>query len=221
MNLYSFMSACYDLLDRIWFSEKGKNPRDIIEKLIPNQASTVLDMCCGTFSNGLPIAKKNPNNKVIGLDRSEAMLNEARRKVRKAELKNVELLCKDATQTGFKNESFDYIIIGLVLHECNEMLWERILSEAHRLLKSDGKLIILEWDKQKSVSRKIKFAPIYVLEMLGNLKYFKELYYSDKSSFFEKYRFQMMEQYECNYTVVMSMKKMSAINKFQFAERRI
>lgn len=221
MNLYSFMSACYDLLDKIWFSEKGKNPRDIIEKLIPNQASTVLDMCCGTFSNGLPIAKKNPNNKVIGLDRSEAMLNEARRKVRKAELKNVELLCKDATQTGFKNESFDYIIIGLVLHECNEMLWERILSEAHRLLKSDGKLIILEWDKQKSVSRKIKFAPIYVLEMLGNLKYFKELYYSDKSSFFEKYRFQMMEQYECNYTVVMSMKKISAINKFQFTERRI
>lgn len=207
MNVYSFMSACYDLLDKIWFSDKGKNPRDIIEKLIPNQASTVLDMCCGTFSNGLPIAKKNPNNKVIGIDRSGAMLNEARKKVRKAELKNVELLCKDATQTGFKNESFDYIIIGLVLHECNEILWKRILSEAYRLLKSDGRLIILEWDKQRAVSRKIKFAPIYVLEMLGNLKYFKELYYSDKSSFFEKYRFQMMEQYECNYTVVMSMKK--------------
>lgn len=94
MNIYSFMSFCYDLLDKIWFSDKGENPRDIIEKLIPNRASTVLDMCCGTFSNGLPIARKNSNNKVIGLDRSEAMLNEARRKVKEAELKNVELLCQ-------------------------------------------------------------------------------------------------------------------------------
>lgn len=29
MNIYSFMSFCYDLLDKIWFSDKGKNPRDI------------------------------------------------------------------------------------------------------------------------------------------------------------------------------------------------
>lgn len=207
MNIYSFMSACYDLLDKIWFSDKGENPRDIIEKLIPNRASTVLDMCCGTFSNGLPIARKNPNNKVIGLDRSEAMLNEARRKVKEAELKNVELLCQDATRTGFKNESFDYIIIGLVLHECDEILWNRILSEAHRLLKNDGKLIILEWEKQSAIGRKIKFAPIYALEVLGNLKFFKEMYYSDKSSFFGKYRFELIEKYECNYTVVLSMRK--------------
>ena len=38
---------------------------------------------CGRFleikiSNGLSIAKKNPNNRVIGLDKSEAMLNKAR-----------------------------------------------------------------------------------------------------------------------------------------------
>lgn len=207
MNLYSFMSVCYDLLDKIWFSDKGRNPRDVIEKLIPNRACTVLDMCCGTFSNGLPIAKKNPNNRVIGLDRSEAMLKEARRKARNADLANVKLLCQDATHTGLESESFDYIIIGLVLHECNEMLWNRILSEAHRLLKKDGKLIILEWDKQRAISRKIKFAPIYVLEVLGNPKYFTQMYYSDKSRFFESYRFQMLEQYECNYTVVMSLRK--------------
>lgn len=144
---------------------------------------------------------------MIGLDRSEAMLNEARRKVKEAELKNVELLCQDATRTGFKNESFDYIIIGLVLHECDEILWNRILSEAHRLLKNDGKLIILEWEKQSAIGRKIKFAPIYALEVLGNLKFFKEMYYSDKSSFFGKYRFELIEKYECNYTVVLSMRK--------------
>lgn len=207
MNLYSFISISYDLLDKIWFSDKGKNPRDVIEKLIPDEKCTVLDMCCGTFSNGLPVAKKNPNNRVIGLDRSEAMLKEAKGKIRKAELKNVELLCRDATQTGLEDDSFDYIIIGLVLHECNAELWKGILGEAHRLLKNDGRLIILEWDKQIATSRKIKFAPLYLTEVLGNPKYFKEFYYSDKSKFFGKYRFEMLEKHECNYTAVMMMKK--------------
>ena len=207
MNLYSFMSISYDLLDKIWFSDKGKNPRDVIEKIIPDEESSVLDMCCGTFSNGLPIAKKNPNNRVIGLDRSKAMLREAKEKVRKAGLKNVKFLCRDATQTGLKNGSFDYIIMGLVLHECNDVLWNSLLSEAHRLLKKDGKLIILEWEKQTSISRKIKFAPLYALEVLGNIKYFRKFYYSEKSSFFRKYGFEMLEKYECNYTTVMSMKK--------------
>lgn len=207
MNLYSIMSFFYDLLDKIWFSDKGKNPRDVIESLIPDKECTVLDMCCGTFSNGLPIAKKNPNNKVIGIDRSESMLREAKEKIKKEGLKNVKICCCDATQTGLKGESFDYIIIGLVLHECDANLWHRILKEVHRLLKADGRLIILEWEKQTSMCRKLKFAPLYVLEVLGNMKYFKQMYYSDKSSFFKKYGFETVEKQECNYTMVLSMRK--------------
>ena len=207
MNIYNIMSIGYDLLDRIWFSDKGKNPRDEIKRLIPDEKCMVLDMCCGTFSNGLPIAKKNSNNRVIGIDRSRAMLKEAKGKIRKEQLNNVKLLCKDATQTGLKDHSFDCIIIGLVLHECNKELWKGILDEAHRLLKDDGKLIVLEWDKQEKLSRRIKFAPLYIMENLANPGYFKEFYDSNKRKFFEKYKFRMMEKNTCNYTSVMVMKK--------------
>lgn len=207
MNLYSFMSVGYDLLNKIWFSDKGENPRSIIERLIPDRKCRVLDMCCGTFSNGLPIAKRNPNNTVVGLDRSEAMLKEPKKKAEKANLRNVKLLCRDATQTGLESNYFDYIIIGLVIHECNADLWNGILNEAHRLLKNDGKLIILEWDKQTKISRKIKFAPLYVGEILVNPKYFRKFYNSDKRKFFRKLGFEMLEKYECNYTAVMSMEK--------------
>lgn len=207
MNLYSFMSVGYDLLDKIWFSDKGVNPRAVIERIIPNEKCTVLDMCCGTFSNGMPIAEKNPNNRVIGLDRSQAMLREAKGKIRKAGLKNVKLLCRDATQTGLKEASFDYIIMGLVLHECSAELWKKLLGEAHRLLKKEGKLIVLEWDRQKKKSRKMKYAPLYAMEVLVNPKYFKTFYYSNKRKFFGKYGFKMVERHECNYTSVMVMKK--------------
>lgn len=207
MNLYSFLSIGYDLLDKIWFSDKGKNPRDVIKKIIPNEKCNVLDMCCGTFSNGMSIVKNNPNIQVIGLDRSEAMLKEARRKIEKENLKNVKLLCQDATQTGLESDSFDYIILGLVLHECDARLWKKILDEAHRLLKKDGKLIVLEWDKQTAMSRKIKFAPLYATETLGNLGYFRKFYNMEKSKFFKKYRFKIFEKHTCNYSAVMVLKK--------------
>ncbi len=211
MNIYSVLSVGYDLLDKIWFSDKGKNPRDVIESIIPNEKCAVLDMCCGTLSNGIPIAKKNPNNKVVGVDRSKEMLREAKAKIEKAELKNVKLLCQDATNTGIKSETFDYVIIGLVLHECNGEFWKVMLEEVHRLLKRDGKLIVLEWDKQDKISRKIKFAPLYLTELLGNPKYFKEMYYGDKREIFKRYNFEMIEKHDCNYTAVMEFKKKEKI----------
>ena len=147
MNLYTFLSIGYDLLDKIWLSEKGRNPRKVIEDILPDKKCKVLDMCCGTFTSGLSIAKKNPNNLVVGLDRSKPMLREGMRKVKKENLKNVKLVCRDALNTGIIDSTFDYVIIGLVLHECNPDLWAGILREAYRILKDNGHLIILEWEK--------------------------------------------------------------------------
>ena len=156
MNLYTFLSIGYDLLDKIWLSEKGRNPRDVIEELIPNEKCKVLDLCCGTFTNGLFIAKKNPKNLVVGLDRSEPMLREGRRKIDKDGISNVELMCLDATKTGIEEESFDYAIIGLVLHECNPELWKSILAETRRILKPNGRIIILEWERPDNLKQRIK-----------------------------------------------------------------
>lgn len=205
MNTYASLSYGYDLLDKIWFSDRGQNPRDAIKNLIPNEKCTVLDMCCGTFSNGFSVAKNNPLNRIIGLDRSKEMLREAEHKIQAEGLNNVELVCRDATKTGFQDKCFDYIIMGLVLHECTAELWDSLLGEAHRLLKSDGKLIVLEWDKQSKISRKIKFAPLYAAEVMGNYICFKQFYHCDKKEFFMKYGFQVQEMIPCNYTSVISM----------------
>lgn len=207
MNLYTFLSIGYDLLDKIWLSEKGRNPRDVIEELIPNEKCKVLDLCCGTFTNGLFIAKKNPKNLVVGLDRSEPMLREGRRKIDKAGISNVELMCLDATKTGIEEESFDYAIIGLVLHECNPELWKSILAETRRILKPNGRIIILEWERPNNLKQRIKFAPLYITEVLCNPGYFKEFYQADKTDFFKGYGFETEQRIGCNYTTVLSLKK--------------
>ncbi len=206
MNIYSFLSIGYDMLDAIWFSEKGINPRDVIENAIADGKYKILDLCCGTFTNGLQIAKKNPQSRIIGIDLSKPMLKEAKRKVRKEKLNNVRLHCMDATATSYPDATFDYIVIGLVLHECTPQLRDSILREAHRLLKKNGKLIILEWEKQSKILRTVKYSPLYFLEVL-NSRSFKEFYNCDKEHFFREHGFKIDEIKQCNYSVVMTMKK--------------
>lgn len=163
-------------------------------------------MCCGTLSNGLSIAKANPKNMILGIDLSQAMLREAKRKIRKNNIRNINLKCGDATNTGLASESFDYIVIGLVLHECAPELRTAILKEAHRLLKKDGELIILEWEVQKRISRKIKYFGLYVAECLVT-KSFKEFYRCDKKKYFAEHNFEMISNYSCNYSAVMEFCK--------------
>jgi len=209
--MYKLMSPGYDILDKTFFRDNGRkngrNPREVLSKLIPDEKVLVLDMCCGTGSNGIGVAMKKPSVTAVGLDRSKPMLKRARQKVQKLGLSNVKLICRDATDTGLKDEMFDYIIIGLVLHECNSELWKMILSEAYRLLKKDGRMIILDWESQTGLFDKLKYAPMYIIESIGTPKYFREYYYSDKEAFFSRYGFETETNVICKYSFVMTLKK--------------
>lgn len=167
MNIYGMISKAYDLLDIMYFNEKGKNPRQVIMDIIPDSKINILDMCCGTLSNSIAIAKYKPDTRVVGLDLSRDMLRVAKKKLYKRHIKNVYLKCADATKTEMKKQSFDYIIIGLVLHESSPELIKGMLHEAYRLLKDNGNLIVLEWEAPKKLYQTVKFLPLYLGERLN------------------------------------------------------
>lgn len=205
MNYYTVLASFYDLLDAMLFAQKGVNPRRVIEEAIPNNRLRVLDMCCGTFENGAVIARRDRSNLVFGIDRSRDMLREANKKVQANDLHNVRLICGDATNTHMEESSFDCIIIGLVLHECSPELCAKFLAEARRLLKPNGTLYVLEWEKEHSIGRRIAFAPLYVLEALYS-KTFRRFYHSDKEKYFKKHGFHVVNKTYCNYSAVYELK---------------
>lgn len=204
MNIYSIVSKVYGLLDILYFNERGRNPRKIIKRFIPNKKIQILDMCCGTLCNTLDIAKENPRVEILGIDQSKDMLKIARNRIKSNRLKNVKLKCTDATNTALPDKSFDYIIIGLVLHECSPDLADGIIREAKRLLKENGSLIILEWEEQDSILRKLKFAPLNLLERVIN-KAFPDFYTMDKLKYFKQYGFNIQDICHCNYTIVLRL----------------
>ena len=207
LNMYRIISSTYDLMDKVFFGEGDRNPRNVLSDMIADEKCRVLDLCCGTAANGLSVAVNRPQAAVIGLDRSKPMLRKARQKAADLHLDNIKLLCRDASATGLPDGSFDYITIGLVLHECDPDVCEAILSEAYRLLKKDGRLIVLDWDRPLSLGEKLIFSPLYVTESIGTPKYFKDYFDSDKEAFFAEYGFEAEENISCKYTFVMKYRR--------------
>lgn len=206
MNQYRLIAKAYDLLDVVYFREKGKNPRQVIQTMIPHRDITILNLCCGTLSNSIALAKCRPDSQIVGLDLSRDMLREAKMKLDRQQIKNVHLNCGNAAKTGMRKQSFDVIIIGFVLHESSPELIKGILSEAYRLLKDQGNLIVLEWERPKKLFQLVKFFPLYLMERLS-CQTFQDFFTADKELFFRNYGFIVEQNVSCNYSMLLTMKK--------------
>ena len=99
----------------------------------------VLDVGCGTGSHLSLYQKANCN--IFGIDLSPAMLKVAKEKLGE----NADLKLCNATETEYDDEMFDLILSSTVLHEMSENIRIEVIKEAKRILKSDGKILLIDF----------------------------------------------------------------------------
>lgn len=199
---YKAMSGFYDLIDIVYFRDYENSPRKVVFESIANE-ERILDLCTGTATNALKIAKSKPLSEVIGIDLSKDMLKIAQGKVKKSKVQNIKLYHMDATNMRFRDKFFDKILLSLVLHEVEENLAEKILAEAKRVLKDDGEIIVTEWEKSRKFSRRALFLPIDILEP----KPFKSFIEKDLYCYFERYGLKVVSEVHCDYSRVLKLKR--------------
>ena len=124
----------------------------------------MLDICTGTASNSIMIAEHREKASIVGIDISRDMLRIASQKKKYGTFK-FKAKYADATNTGLKDNAVDIIVISLVLHEVSKDLADKILSEAGRVLKHDGKIIVLEWEQPTDFLKQVLFLPILYLNL--------------------------------------------------------
>lgn len=199
---YRMIANAYDLLDVIYFRNYERSPRKtVLDVIVGNEK--ILDLCTGTATNAIGIAKEKPNTKIIGVDLSDKMLKVAENKAQKQEIKNIKFYQMNATQLKFKQKTFDKILLSLVLHELDEELAAKIIVEAKRVLKDEGEIIITEWEPSEQRIQRLLFMPIHYLEPKSYRKFIKK----DLYSYFMKYGLEIKKYEHCDYTKVITLVK--------------
>lgn len=202
-EFYQFNAKVYDILDRTYFRKPASSPRNAVISILDDEPQKVLDMCTGTAANAIAIARSKRKVIVTGIDISEAMLQKAAAKLAQEGLSNVKLMHMDAANLQFPNEEFDVVLISLVLHEISPDLAGQLLFEAKRVLKTSGKLIVIEWAEPDSLLKKIPFYLVKKTEPAG----FEDFLKCEMDHYFSRFGFEMMQTIYCDYSKVMILSK--------------
>ena len=141
-NIFESISKDYDLMnDLITFKYHSKWKKEIAMIAKEDNPKVILDIATGTGDIAINLSKLK-DSQIIGVDISEKMLDVAGDKIRKMNITNIKLeLCK-AEKLKYKNNFFDLISIGYGVRNFEDLI--NGLKESYRVLKKNGKLIILE-----------------------------------------------------------------------------
>ncbi len=119
--------------------------RIIAEMVGVKEGDKILDAGCGLGNSSIFLGK-NYNVDVVGISIVPEHIEEARKNSK--ELKNIEFSCADYTSTGFSPETFD--IVWALESVCHAGDKPAFLTEAHRVLRKGGKLVVCDGFLSKS-----------------------------------------------------------------------
>lgn len=161
---YDFLNHFLSLgIDKVW----RKRAVSYLKDVKPNP--TILDVASGTGDFAIATLKLYPQ-KVVGIDISEEMLAIGIEKIRKKKLDHIiELKKGDSENLEFEENSFDGLTVAFGVRNFENL--SKGLAEMHRVLKQDGKAVILEFSKPRvfPVKQIYNFYFRFVLPFIGKI----------------------------------------------------
>lgn len=148
---YSFVPAlghhlvtpAYDLLCSLFGLGLGFKSR-VVDLAGIVDGTRVLDLACGTGVVASLVKQRYPRCAVTGLDVDARILEIARRRMAKAGVSGVDLVCAPAENTGLDGASFDTVISTLAFHHFPPRSKEDSAREIARLLRAGGTFLLVD-----------------------------------------------------------------------------
>jgi ubiquinone/menaquinone biosynthesis C-methylase UbiE len=128
-------------------SKKRENlipPEELISQMPIEKNHTLLDVGAGSGFFTLPMAEST-SSKVYAMDPDRRMLSIIEEKAKEKGLNNIELLEDYLENLSLQNDSIDFVMASLILHEVSSL--SKALSKIYEVLKTGGHLLCLEYEK--------------------------------------------------------------------------
>lgn len=169
-EMFDNISARYDLLNRVLSAGIDKGWRKkAINLLAEAKPKHILDIATGTGDLAIEALRLQPE-KITGVDISEGMLQEGRKKLKNRGLESkIELLKGDSENLQFPEHTFDAAMVSFGVRNFENL--EKGLAEILRVLKPGGTLVVLEFSKPRGFIFKhlYYFYFKYILPFIGRL----------------------------------------------------
>jgi demethylmenaquinone methyltransferase/2-methoxy-6-polyprenyl-1,4-benzoquinol methylase len=144
-RMFNNIAARYDLLnhllsmgiDKIW-------RKRAIHLLSDLKNPHVLDVATGTGDLAIALHKRL-KARVTGLDLSSEMLKVAEQKLKDRNISDIELVLGDSENLPFNTNTFDAVTVAFGARNFENL--EKGLAEMMRVIKPNGKMVVLEFSK--------------------------------------------------------------------------
>ena len=148
-KMFNNISKSYDFLNHFLSLGIDKKWRKkAIAELTKDEPKKILDVATGTADLALEAYKQHHPETIIGIDISVKMLEIGRVKIEKKGLSEIIVLEEgDSEKLPFEDNSFDAVVVAFGVRNFANV--ENGLKEMQRVLKHNGKCVILEFSKPK------------------------------------------------------------------------
>lgn len=167
-EMFNNISSKYDLLNHLLSMGIDKRwRRKAINQLSKNSPERILDIATGTGDFAIESLRLNPRE-IIGIDISEGMLEVGKKKLKKLKVDHIIKLEEgDSENLPFEENFFDAVIVAFGVRNFENL--EVGLKNMHRVVKSGGKVVILEFSMPEKFPMKqlYRFYSKYILPKIG------------------------------------------------------
>ncbi len=132
-----------------------------------------IDIGCGIGYFSIPASKiVGPKGKVFALDTSNEMLEELNKRINENKITNIVKIHSAPYNFHLDQGTGTFALMSNVLHEVDDKLL--FLKETNKILKTEGKLCIIEWQKketEKGPPVKDRLSELEVKELLNQTNF--------------------------------------------------
>jgi ubiquinone/menaquinone biosynthesis C-methylase UbiE len=128
-------------------------PEKILKEIRLRRNMTAVDFGCGSGGWAIPLAKELAEGKVIAVDILEEPLSALRARAKLEKIFNIDMVLANAEKgTDLFENSADLVLMTNLLFQCEDK--KAVLEEGKRVLKSSGKILVVDWNLESLMGPK-------------------------------------------------------------------
>jgi len=157
--------------------ESFLNPVETLKQLKLRKNMIAADFGSGSGGWAVPLARELEDGKVYAVDLLEEPLSALRARAKMERISNIQTILADVEKeiAPLRDASCNLVLMTNLFFQCQDM--RKILSESKRVLKPDGRIMIVDWQKDNPLTEqveKVSFEEIKRTALSLDLKVEKE-----------------------------------------------